>query len=130
MMGFGAGGGVGTGVGGGCGAGEGDGAGAGEGAGDGFGAGVGVGALSWRSTRLSDPTVSVTVRSGPEFGAAISASVAAPCPDAGDTVAHVASAAAVQRHPSWVRMSIGICPPAAASGVFAADTSNWHGAPA
>ena len=94
--------------GGGPGEGLGAGAGVGDGAGPGFGAGVGAGAagacgaLSCRRTTESVPIVSVSVRSGPELGAAISAIVAEPWPDWGVTVAHEASAAAVQRQPSWV----------------------------
>ena len=127
-MGFGAGvglGGGGTGAGAGAGDGPGDGSGAGDG---GFGAGAGAAGLSCRSTTLSGPIVSVTVRSGPEFGAAVNASVDEPCPDAGAIVAHVAFEAAVHRHSSCVRMSIAACPPAAPSEPSGADTSYRHGA--
>lgn len=104
------GGGAGVGVGG---VGVGVGAGVGVGVGVGVGAGV-TGAFDCVTATRVDAIVSVALRCAPVFGAAVACTDAFPDPDAGLTVIHAESDAAVQLHPLLVCTEIVRFPPVAA----------------
>jgi hypothetical protein len=116
------GGGVGPGAGGGVGVGVGVGVGAG-GVGDGVGTGARPGgALNWVSVTRVPATVTFVVRAAPPFGAAVTRTEPVPEPDAGLTVTHDASAAAVHAHALLVWTATIASPPAPATGFADAVT--------
>src|SRR5262249_50427156 len=118
-------GGAGGGAGGGGAGAGGDGAG---GVGDGVGTGAGAGALSCVTMTREPATVTFALRCDPVLGGTVTRIDAFPDPDAGLSVAHDASDAAVQEQALLVCTVTVASPPSAATGAAGAATSNRHGA--
>jgi len=102
--------------------------GGGAGVGDGVGTGAGTGALNCVTVTRAPPTITVALRCDPVFGVALTRIEALPDPDAGVTVAHPASEAAVQAQALFVCTVTVASPPSAGTGPAGAATPNWHGA--
>jgi hypothetical protein len=133
----GAGAGAGAGVGAGVGLGVGDGVGAGVGAGVGVGvgagggAGVGVGAAAGCVSLTAVPaTGSEASLAAPAFATTTTRSVASPCPESGETVAHATSLLAVHAHAVCAWTDTDNSPPVAGTALVVGVTSYRQGAAA
>jgi hypothetical protein len=89
---------------------------------------VGTGALNWVTVTCVPATRMSARRCEPAFGAALMRIDALPDPDAGFTVAHAASEAAVQPQALFVCTATVASPPPAGTEPAGAATLNWHGA--
>jgi len=99
------------------------------GAGVGVGTGVGTGgALTCVTVTRVPATTTFALRCEPVFAEALTRIEALPDPDAGVTVAHPASEAAVQLQALFVCTVTVASPPSAGTGPTGPATLNWHGA--